>query len=117
MTQSALNESESHDLRAYLLPTVTTWCWAVNAILGKVAVGEISPILLVTLRWLGVLILLLVFARKYLIEDWPVLRRHLVYMGLMGGFGRMDYYLGSITRENSFKPTEKLLFIHFPGPF
>jgi drug/metabolite transporter (DMT)-like permease len=70
-----------------VLLTVTTWCWAVNAILGKVAVGEISPMLLVTLRWFGVLILLLLFARKYLIGDWPVLRHHLVYVGLMGGVG------------------------------
>ena len=40
-----------------------------------------------TLRWLGVLILLLLFARKYLVQDLPILRHHLVYVGLMGGIG------------------------------
>jgi len=77
----------NHNTRAYLLLTVTTWCWGANAILGKVAVGEISPMLLVTLRWLGVVILLLLFARKYLIQDWPILRHHLRYICLMGTLG------------------------------
>ncbi len=87
MTHPAISQDENHSSRAYLLLTVTTLFWAGNAIFGKVAVGEISPMLLVTLRWLGVLILLLLFARKYLIKDWPVLRHHLVYVGLMGGAG------------------------------
>jgi len=43
--------------------------------------------LLVTLRWLVVLILLLLFARKHLVRDWPVLRNHLVFVGLMGTVG------------------------------
>ena len=77
----------NHDIRAYLLLTVTTWCWGANAIFGKVAVGEISPMLLVTLRWLGVVILLLLFARKHLIKDWPILRHHLKYICLMGTLG------------------------------
>ena len=43
--------------------------------------------LLVTLRWLGVVILLLLFAGKYLRQDWPILRHHLGYIGLMGTLG------------------------------
>ena len=70
--------------RAYLLLIVTTWCWGCNAIFGKIAVGEISPMLLVTLRWLGVVLLLLVFARKHFVRDWPVLRKHLRFLALMG---------------------------------
>jgi drug/metabolite transporter (DMT)-like permease len=77
----------SHNMRAYLLLTATTWCWGANTILGKVAVGEISPMLLVTLRWLSVVILLLLFARKHLIQDWPILRHHLRYICLMGTLG------------------------------
>ena len=75
------------NIRAYLLLTVTTGCWGANAIFGKIAVGEISPMLLVTLRWLGVVILLLIFARKHLIRDWPILRHHLRYICLMGTLG------------------------------
>jgi len=67
--------------------TFTTWCWGLNAIFSKMAVGEISPMQMVTFRWLGVLLILLVFARKHLQRDWPVLRRHLVYLMLMGSLG------------------------------
>jgi len=81
------NMGISPNLKAYLLLTATTLCWGANAILGKVAVGEISPMLLVTLRWLGVVILLLIFARRYLIQDWPILRHHLRYICLMGTLG------------------------------
>jgi len=77
----------NHDTRAYLLLTITTACWGANVILGKLAVGEISPMLLVTLRWLSVVVLLLIFARKYLIKDWPILRHHLGYISLMGTLG------------------------------
>ncbi len=77
----------SNNLKAYVLMIFTTSCWGANVILGKVAVGEISPMLLVTLRWLVVLILLVLFARKHLLRDWPVLRNHLVFVGLMGSAG------------------------------
>ena len=70
--------------RAYLFLVITTWCWGCNAIFGKVAVGEISPMLLVSLRWLGVVLLLLVFARKHVARDWPVLRQNLRYLSVMG---------------------------------
>ena len=77
----------SNNLKAYVFLTFTTSCWGANVILGKLAVGEISPMLLVTLRWLSVLILLVLFARKHLARDWPVLRHHLVFVGLMGTGG------------------------------
>ena len=81
------NMGISPNIKAYLLLTTTTLCWGANAILGKIAVGEISPMLLVTLRWLSVVILLLLFARKYLVQDWPILRHHLRYICLMGTLG------------------------------
>ena len=68
------------NLKAYFLLTFTAGCWGANVILGKLAVGEISPMLLVTLRWLSVVILFILFARKYLIRDWAILRHHLGYI-------------------------------------
>lgn len=73
--------------QAYLLLTFVTWGWGCNAIFGKIAVGEISPMLLVSLRWLGVLILLLVFTHRQLFKDWPVLKQHFGYFALMGTSG------------------------------
>lgn len=75
------------DIRAYLLLTLTAVCWAWNAIFGQLAVGEISPMALVTLRWLGVLSLLLVFAFGHLRRDWPLLRPRLPFLFAMGALG------------------------------
>ena len=36
--------SEDSHLRAYALLTITTWCWGLNAIISRLAVGEISPV-------------------------------------------------------------------------
>lgn len=79
--------TDGYHLRAYLLLVITTWCWGLNAIFSKLAVGEISPMQLTTFRWLGVVILLMTFARKYPIRDWPILRRHLPFLFLMGSCG------------------------------
>ncbi len=67
-----------------------------NANFSKLAVGEISPMLLVTLRWIATLILVVLVARSRFVKDWPVLRRHwpfLVAMGMLGltGFNGLFY--------------------------
>ena len=77
----------SHNLRAYLLLAFTTWCWGLNAIISRLAVGEISPMQLVTVRWLGVVLILAVIARDNIVRDWPILRRHLPFLCLMGSCG------------------------------
>lgn len=73
--------------RAYFALTTAALCWAGNAIFGRLAVGEVSPLLLVSCRWLGALMLVLVFARHYLVRDWPVLRTHLRFIFAMGALG------------------------------
>ena len=73
--------------RAYGMLIATTGCWGLNAVFSRLAVGEISPMQLVTFRWLGVVVLLLVFSRAHLLRDWPVLRRHLPFLFLMGALG------------------------------
>ena len=74
-------------LRAYLLLVVTTWCWGLNAIISLLAVGEIAPMQLVLFRWLGVVMIMGLIARENLLRDWPVLRRHLPFLALMGCCG------------------------------
>lgn len=73
--------------KAYVLLVITTGCWAANVILSKLAVGEITPMQLVSARWFGVTVLLLVFARKHIVTDWPVIRKHLWFVLLMGSSG------------------------------
>jgi len=73
--------------QAYLVLTLTALCWGGNAVFGKLVVGEVSPMLVVSLRWLGVVLLLAVFAKQYVARDWAILRYHLVYISIMGGVG------------------------------
>jgi len=73
--------------RAYLLLTLTTLFWAGNVIAARIAVGEVSPMLLITLRWFGTVVLLLAIGGAQLRRDWPVLRRRLPYLTAMGVVG------------------------------
>lgn len=75
------------NLRAYVLLILTAICWGGNAIFGRLAVGEISPMALVTARWLGVSLLLAIFAHRQLRHDWPVLRPHLFAVAALGIMG------------------------------
>lgn len=67
--------------------TATSLCWAANAIFSRMAVGEVSPMALVALRWLGVVLLVAIFANKYIRRDWSELRKHLPFVGAMGALG------------------------------
>jgi len=61
--------------------------WAGNAVAGRFAVGEVSPLMLTCLRWVFGAVVLLAISRHHLKRDWPVIRQHLVYIGCMGATG------------------------------
>lgn len=61
---------------AYLLLTLTTLFWGANAVVGKLAVGEISPMLLNLVRWIIAAGLLYLVSRARLRAEWPIVRRH-----------------------------------------
>lgn len=71
----------------YLLLFMATLFWAGNAVAGKLAVGHVSPFVLTFLRWLVVVTVLLVIARKRLREDWHKIRPHLIYLFVLGAIG------------------------------
>jgi len=73
--------------RAYAMLVFATLCWGANAIFGKLAVGEIPPMLLVSMRWLGALLLLVVFARSHVVRDWPVIRGRLAFVACLAVMG------------------------------
>jgi drug/metabolite transporter (DMT)-like permease len=70
-----------------LLLVLTTLIWAGHSIVGRLAVGQIAPMTLTTLRWGVALIPILVVARPALRRDWPILRDHWAYMTAMGALG------------------------------
>ena len=84
-------------MQAYFLLILTTLFWSLNAIFARMVAGEISPMLLVSIRWLGAIILIYLFARRAIVEDLPIIRRNLGYLFLLGtaglgGFGTLIYY-------------------------
>ncbi len=84
MTEAPHSGTDRH---AYLLLALTALCWGANAVFGKLAVGEISPMALVTLRWAGVLLFVSIFARNHVKRDWQILHPHLLRISLMGVLG------------------------------
>jgi drug/metabolite transporter (DMT)-like permease len=70
-----------------VLLVLTTLIWAGHSIVGRLAVGQIGPMTLTTLRWGVALVPILIVARPALRRDWPVLRAHWPYMVAMGALG------------------------------
>ncbi|KAA2236687.1 DMT family transporter [Salinarimonas soli] len=71
----------------YLLLTLTALMWGGNAVAGRLAVGEVSPMALTALRWLIAVAVLAVVARRDLVEAWPVLRPRWASLALFGTMG------------------------------
>jgi drug/metabolite transporter (DMT)-like permease len=82
----------THPLRrlsgnAYLMLVAATMMWAGNSIIGKVAIGEVTPMTLTFMRWFLVCVILALFYRKEAATAWPVLRprwRWVVAMSVLG---------------------------------
>ncbi|MER8551237.1 DMT family transporter [Mesorhizobium sp. M1423] len=72
---------------AYLFLLFTTLLWGGNSVAGKLAVGHISPMTLVFLRWLLAVLILLPIGWATLRQDWPVVRRHWLLLGGLGACG------------------------------
>jgi len=72
---------------AYVLLLLTTLFWGGNAVAGKLALGHISPMLLTTARWAVAFVVLFVIGRASIARDWPVMRRHLPLIFVLGAAG------------------------------
>ncbi len=71
----------------YLLLALTTLLWGGNAIASRLAVGNVSPMALTSLRWIGVALIFPVVFRKELVAFWPVIREYRLRIAIMGGLG------------------------------
>src|SRR5258705_4018269 len=67
----------------YLLLCITVLCWAGNAIVGRLAAGHIPPVTLSFLRWSLAFLIILPFAWKHLVRDWPAIRSRLGLMVML----------------------------------
>jgi drug/metabolite transporter (DMT)-like permease len=72
---------------AYALLVFTMACWGGNAVAGRLAVGEVSPMVITSLRWAIVSVLLVGIKPYRLLRAWPELRRsarRIVLMAVAG---------------------------------
>ncbi|TGP53695.1 DMT family transporter [bacterium M00.F.Ca.ET.159.01.1.1] len=72
---------------AYLFLLSTMLLWGGNSVAGKLAVGHVSPMTLVFLRWVMAVLILLPIGWRPLREDWPELRRHWRLIAGLGACG------------------------------
>jgi drug/metabolite transporter (DMT)-like permease len=71
----------------YLLLSITALCWAGNAIVGRLAAGHIPPVTLSFLRWSLAFLIVLPFAWRRLVQDWPAVRARLGTMVVLSVTG------------------------------
>ena len=71
----------------HFLLTLTSIFWAFNTIAGRAAVGEVSPFLIVSIRWFFVSIILSFLCKNQLKEIWKILSKSINWLILMGLFG------------------------------
>ena len=84
---------------SHLFLTFSSLFWGFNAIAGRLAVDEITPFLIVTGRWFGVLIILTILCRKQIPEGIKIFKLNYKWMIMMGlsGFTIFNslYYLSA----------------------
>ena len=83
----------------HFLLTLTSIFWALNTVAGRAAVGEVSPLLIVSVRWFFVSIILSILCRNQLKEIWRIVNKRLkwiIFMGLFGFTGfNSAYYIAA----------------------
>lgn len=76
---------------AIVMLVLTTAMWAGNTIAGRLAVGEVSPMVVVFLRWVIVAVLLVPPVWPRIRSEWPLMRPYLTRMILMAAFGFVGF--------------------------
>jgi drug/metabolite transporter (DMT)-like permease len=70
-----------------LILTLTAAFWGGNLVVGKLAVGQIDPVVLNTLRWAGALLMILPFGLRTIRAEAPVIRANVPLLLFYGAIG------------------------------
>ncbi|MGB1357486.1 MAG: DMT family transporter [Candidatus Puniceispirillaceae bacterium] len=65
--------------------------WAGHTVAARLSVGEMSPMVMMGLRWFACLAILVIIFRRQLRAEWPRVRERLVWVLLMGGGGMAGF--------------------------
>lgn len=78
---------ESLSKNAILLLCLAMLGWAGNTIAGRLSTGEISPMMVVSLRWFIITVFLLVLLNKGIVNSFIAVKGKILWLLLMGGLG------------------------------
>ena len=76
-----------HVSTAYTLLVLTVLFWACNWVIARGIQGYMSPIAMAFWRWLAALLILLPFAIRPIVREWPTIRRSWKILTLLGVIG------------------------------
>jgi drug/metabolite transporter (DMT)-like permease len=74
-------------VKAYSYLIITTLLWGGNAVVGKLAVGHISPLTLNFARWMVAVIVITAISVPQLRKDWPILKQSWALLLALGAIG------------------------------
>lgn len=74
-------------VRAYIYLVITTLLWGGNAVVGKLAVGHISPLTLNFSRWLVAVVVITAISIPQIRKDWPLLKQSWPLLLALGAIG------------------------------
>lgn len=77
--------------QAWLVLAATTLVWGGNVVAGRAAVGEMSPLVLVSLRWAFAFAMIAIFARQEVRRDFPLIGAAWPRLAAMGALGFTTY--------------------------
>ncbi len=72
---------------APLMLILATLGWGSNTIVGRLAVGEVGPMILIFFRWGLVVLLITAISGRAMIEEWSNIKKKVKWIFLMGGCG------------------------------
>lgn len=74
-------------VEAYLLLCFGMACWGANSVAARMAIGEVSPMVITCFRWAAVAMFLALARSRDVKAAWPTLRPHLLKLILMAACG------------------------------
>ena len=89
--------------RIYLMLFLVMLLWAGNALVARAIRADVPPFTLAFLRWTGASLLLLPFAARGIVAEWPLVRRHWPMLLLLSilGVGCFNAFFYSGLRTSS----------------
>ena len=71
----------------YVMLVLAPLLWATSNVTGKLGKGWLTPYEMTFFRWFIATLILTFFARKFIRQDWSMIKRHWLWLLIVGGSG------------------------------